>query len=40
MHYAKEIINDIKLTNQIINLIRNANKAIMEIYHNTNKSNN
>ena len=37
MHFAKEIINDIHLTNQIINLIRNANKAIMEIYHNTDK---
>ena len=33
MHQAKKIINNMDLTNQIIDLMRNANKAIMEIYN-------
>ena len=37
MSKAKEIINDINLTNQIIRLIDRANKAIMEIYYHTDK---
>ena len=37
MHQAKKIINDIDLTNQIIDLMRNANKAIMEIYNDPTK---
>ena len=37
MSKAKEIFNDIHLTNQIINLMVNANKIIMEIYDATSK---
>ena len=37
MSKAKEIFNDIHLTNQIINLMVNANKIIMEIYDSTSK---
>lgn len=37
MSKAKEIFNDIHLTNQIINLMKNANKIIMEIYDATSK---
>ena len=33
MHQARKIINDMHLTNQIIDLMRNANEAIMEIYN-------
>ena len=33
MTQAIEIINNIHLTNQLIDLMRNANKAIMEIYN-------
>ena len=41
INQAKKIINDSHLTNQIIDLMRNAIKAIMEIYNdNAKKSNN
>ena len=37
MSKAKEIFNDIHLTNQIVNLMVNANKIIMKIYDATSK---
>lgn len=37
MLLSNKIINDIYLTNEIIDLVRNANKAIMEVYDDTAK---
>ena len=37
MSNARDILNDIDLTNEIINVIRTANKAIIKIYSSFNK---
>ncbi len=37
MNKAKQILNDIYLTNQLINLMRKANEVIMKFYHANDK---